>query len=151
MKFLAVILLSLALILEASLTTIPFILLVLLCLMVLTRESWLFALAFVFGLLLDLLTFKTLGFSSAFLTAILFLVLLYQSKFEIIGQIYVFDYSDDEHKLIVNYPTGIAITVTSHQKLTQQEIQSYFENMYVPDKNKTPANVRATDGKKVLK
>ena len=83
MKFLAIILLSLALILEASLTTIPFILLVLLCLIVLSKENWLFILAFAFGLLLDLLSFKTIGFSSAFLTAFLFLVLLYQSKFEI--------------------------------------------------------------------
>lgn len=70
----------------------------------------------------------------------------YQSKFEINGQIYVFDYSDDEHKLIVNYPTGIAITVTSYQKLTQQEIQSYFENMYVPDRNKTPYKITYENG-----
>jgi cell shape-determining protein MreD len=51
--------------------------------MVASKGNWLFALAFVFGLLFDLLSFKTLGFSSALLILFLFLVLLYQSKFEI--------------------------------------------------------------------
>jgi len=83
MKFLAVVLLLLALILEVSLTTIPFIFLVLLCLTVLFKENWLFVLAFIFGLLFDLLSFKTVGFSSAFFVLMLSLVLLYQSKFEI--------------------------------------------------------------------
>src|ERR1035437_2356663 len=83
MKFLAIVILALALILEVSITTIPLLFLVLLCLMVLIKGDWLFILAFVFGLIFDLLAFKTLGVTSAFLTAFLFLVLLYQSKFEI--------------------------------------------------------------------
>lgn len=83
MKVLAVFLLFLALILEVSITTIPLLFLVLLCLMVLIKANWLFILAFIFGLIFDLLAFKTLGITSAFLTAFLFLVLLYQSKFEI--------------------------------------------------------------------
>ncbi len=83
MKFLVLVFLLLALILEASLTTIPFTLLVLLCLMVLLRANWLFVFAFIFGIFLDLLGFKTLGVSSAFLIIFLFLILLYQSKFEI--------------------------------------------------------------------
>lgn len=83
MKFLAVFLLSIALILEASLTTIPFVFLGLLVLMVLARANWLFLLAFIFGVLLDLVGFKTPGTSSLFFLIILFLILLYQSKFEI--------------------------------------------------------------------
>jgi cell shape-determining protein MreD len=83
MKVLAVFLLFLALILEVSITTIPLLLLVLLCLMVLIKANWLFILAFIFGLIFDLLAFKTLGTTSAFLLVVLFLVLLYQSKFEI--------------------------------------------------------------------
>jgi cell shape-determining protein MreD len=83
MKFLALLLLLLALIFEVSLTTIPFIFLILLCLIVIIKQSWLFAAAFVFGLLFDILSFKTIGSSSAFLVLFLFLVLLYQSKFEI--------------------------------------------------------------------
>jgi cell shape-determining protein MreD len=89
MKFLAIILLSLGLVLEASLTTIPFVFLILLCLMVILRENWLFAVAFVFGLLFDLLSFKTVGGTSAFLVLFLFLVLLYQSKFEITTRYFV--------------------------------------------------------------
>jgi cell shape-determining protein MreD len=83
MKFLAIVLLLLALVLEVSLTTIPFIFLVLLCLTVMLKENWLFVVAFLFGLLFDLLSFKTIGVSSSFLVVFLFLVLLYQSKFEI--------------------------------------------------------------------
>jgi cell shape-determining protein MreD len=83
MKYLALVLLLLALVFEVSLTTLPFIFLVLLCLMVIFRGNWLFAVAFIFGLLFDLLSFKTVGISSLFLVLVLFLVLLYQSKFEI--------------------------------------------------------------------
>lgn len=83
MKFLALVFLSIALILEASLTTIPFVFLVLLVFMVLSKGNWLFAFGFIFGLLLDLVGFRTLGLSSAFFVIYLFLVLLYQSKFEI--------------------------------------------------------------------
>jgi len=90
MKFLAVVLLSLALVLEVSLTTIPFIFLVLLCLTVILKENWLFVLAFVFGLLIDLLSFKMIGISSSFFVLILFLVLLYQSKFEITTGYFIF-------------------------------------------------------------
>jgi len=90
MKFLALIFLTAALILEASLTTIPFVFLCLLCLTVLLRENWLFAFAFFFGILLDLVSFKTLGTSSAFFVIFLFLVLLYQRKFEIATNTFVF-------------------------------------------------------------
>jgi cell shape-determining protein MreD len=83
MKFLAIAFLLGGLILEASLTTIPFVLLILLVFTALLRANWLFVLAFVFGILLDLTGFKTLGLSSLFFCIILFLVLLYQSKFEI--------------------------------------------------------------------
>lgn len=90
MKLLAFIFLAVALILEASITTIPFVFLILLCLLVLSRENWLFVFAFAFGLVLDLVSFKTLGASSVFFVTFLFLVLLYQSKFEIATNAFVF-------------------------------------------------------------
>jgi len=90
MKLLAFVLLTIALILEASITTVPFVFLGLLCLLVLSRENWLFIFAFAFGLALDLATFKTLGLSSTFFVIFLFLVLLYQSKFEIATNAFVF-------------------------------------------------------------
>jgi len=89
MKFLAVLLLSIALILEASITTIPFVLLILLVFMAASRANWLFILAFVFGILLDLMGFKTLGISSTFFIIVLFLILLYQSKFEIATGVFI--------------------------------------------------------------
>jgi hypothetical protein len=90
MKLLAFMLLIIALILEACLTTIPFVFLVLLCLLVLLRENWLFVFAFGFGLVLDLVGFKTPGLSSTFFVIFLFLVLLYQSKFEIATNAFIF-------------------------------------------------------------
>jgi len=89
MKFLAIFLLLVALILEVSLTTIPFVFLVLLVFMAALRANWLFVLAFVFGILLDLVGFKTLGTSSIFFIIILFFMLLYQSKFEIATNMFV--------------------------------------------------------------
>jgi cell shape-determining protein MreD len=89
MKSLAVFLLSVSLILEASITTIPFVFLVLLVFMVLSRENWLFILAFIFGILLDLIGFRVLGISSIFFIIILFLILLYQSKFEIATNVFI--------------------------------------------------------------
>ena len=83
MKFLAIIILILALILESTVTTLPLILISLLCFMVISKDNSLFIAAFIFGLLLDLALFKTPGLSSICLVIFLFLVLLYQNKFEI--------------------------------------------------------------------
>jgi cell shape-determining protein MreD len=90
MKLLAFILLTIALFLEVSLTTIPLIFLSLLCFMVLLRKEWILIYAFIFGILLDLLSFKTMGVSSGFYVVFLFLVILYQSKFEITTGYFVF-------------------------------------------------------------
>jgi cell shape-determining protein MreD len=50
----------------------------------------LFVFAFFFGIFLDLVSFKTLGSSSSFFIIFLFLVLLYQRKFEIATNTFVF-------------------------------------------------------------
>ena len=83
MKFLSIILLSAALLLETTLFTIPLVLISLLSLTVIYRENFLFLFSFIFGIFLDLILFKTIGSSSLFFTLFLFLVLLYQRKFEI--------------------------------------------------------------------
>lgn len=75
--------LLIALILEAGLTTIPLILIVLNSLVVIDKKTNMFLPALLFGALLDILTFRTLGIAPIFLTLFLFLVLLYQRKFEI--------------------------------------------------------------------
>ncbi len=80
---LSFVLLFISLILESSLTTIPLVFVFLLCLTVVYKENFLFFLAFIFGILLDVLSFKTIGTSSIFFVTFLFLILTYQRKFEI--------------------------------------------------------------------
>ena len=65
----------------------------------------------------------------------------YQTKFEISGLIYLFDFADNEHKLIASFPTGSTVTVTSNDRLTRKEVKNYFENMYLPNKNPTSINI----------
>lgn len=65
----------------------------------------------------------------------------YQTTFEVTGEIYAFDFSDDEHKLIASYPTGKSLSITSQRRLTEKEIHNYIENMYLPNKNTVPFKV----------
>jgi hypothetical protein len=83
MRFFFVILLTLTLILEISLTTLPLVFLMLLVLTAIFKDNFLFIMALIFGIFLDLMLFRTIGFSSIFFATAIFLVLLYQSKFEI--------------------------------------------------------------------
>lgn len=75
--------LLIALLLEGTITTIPLVLIVLLCLTILRRDGIVFPLALLAGILLDVLTIRTLGASSVFFTIMLFMILLYQRKYEI--------------------------------------------------------------------
>lgn len=83
MRFLSFILLILALLLETSLTTIPLVLTMLICLTVIYKQNFVFIFAFIFGLLLDLILFNQIGMSSILFVIFLFLILMYQRKFEI--------------------------------------------------------------------
>ena len=89
MKLFSIVLLSLALVLESSVTTIPLVFLSLVSLMVIKKENWIFLYGFLFGALLDLFSFRILGISSAFFVTFLFLILLYQRKFEIATNYFV--------------------------------------------------------------
>jgi cell shape-determining protein MreD len=83
MKTLFTLLLIFALILESTLTTIPLLLLMILVLTAVYKSNYIFILGLVFGLLIDLMTLRMIGVSSIFFSIMIFLVLLYQSKFEI--------------------------------------------------------------------
>jgi len=83
MKPLSLLILILALILQASITTIPLVFLVLLSLTVISKDAIIISAAFIAGVLIDILSFQTPGITSAILITFLFLVLLYQRKFEI--------------------------------------------------------------------
>jgi len=89
MKFAATIIFLLSLFLESSVTTLPLVFLTLLCLAVLTREEWIFVIAFIAGVLLDALSFRVLGQSSLYFLLFIFLVFLYERKFEISTKYFV--------------------------------------------------------------
>ena len=89
MWFILVLMLFFATILEA-ITTLPLVLIVLLCLTIVFKRSWIFALAFFMGLFLDLFQLRNLGQTSLFFIVFLIIVLLYERKFEIKTKPFVF-------------------------------------------------------------
>lgn len=83
MRLLILILLIIALLLESSVTTVSLLIPIIVVATVLLKDSVVFLLAFIFGILLDILAFKMVGVSSMFLTFLVFLILMYERKFEI--------------------------------------------------------------------
>lgn len=86
----ATIILMLSVLLESSVTTLPLVFLTLLCLAVLVRKEWVFVIAFVAGLVLDAISLRSLGQSSIYFIAFIFLVFIYQRKFEISTKYFIF-------------------------------------------------------------
>ncbi len=75
--------LFISVLLESTLITLPLTFLIILFASVIIRKNEVFALAFFAGLFLDILTFKNIGWSSLFFITVVFVVFLYQKKFEI--------------------------------------------------------------------
>ena len=71
------------LVLEGTVTTIPLVFIFMLCLTVIKKAEWLFPLALFSGIILDILTVRTIGLTSAILIISIFLILLYERKYEI--------------------------------------------------------------------
>lgn len=86
----ALIFFLIALVLEASVTTLPLVLITVLVFSIIVRREWVFAVALILGLILDAATFKTLGSSSIFFVTFIFLVILYKRKFEISTKPFIF-------------------------------------------------------------
>src|SRR6266700_5012533 len=80
--FLTILLLMLTII-EGTITTLPLVLIFLLLLAIRRRDEVVFVVAFISGLVLDILRLHTVGGTSLFLLCFLFLVLLYERKYEI--------------------------------------------------------------------
>lgn len=78
-----IILLVLSVFLQGTITTLPLVLITLLCLTILRRDWSVFPLAFFSGLFLDALLVHRMGEASMFLLAFVFIILLYQRKYEI--------------------------------------------------------------------
>jgi cell shape-determining protein MreD len=70
---------------EGTITTLPLTLIFILSFTILKRkrDSSIFLVAFLSGLLLDMVTLRTLGMTSIFFLSLSFLVLLYERKYEI--------------------------------------------------------------------
>lgn len=77
------ILLIFSICIESVIVTVPLTVIFLLLLAVLKRESWIFAVAFFAGMLLDILTIRPIGQTSIFFILFVFLVFLYERKYEI--------------------------------------------------------------------
>ena len=72
-----------AILFESSITSIPLVFLIILFLAVIRRSNEVFIIAFFSGLILDILSFGRIGFSSLYFTVFVFLIFMYQRKFEI--------------------------------------------------------------------
>ena len=83
MQFLFWISLIFAIILEGTATTFPLVLLLLLIFYIVKRDLWIFFAAFIAGIFLDVISVRTLGESSIFFILFLFVIALYEGKFEI--------------------------------------------------------------------
>lgn len=68
---------------EVTLTTLPLLLIIVTVLVILYRDIWVFGAAFLGGIILDSATVRPLGATSMFLVCWLFLILLYERKYNI--------------------------------------------------------------------
>lgn len=75
--------LIITILLESTIITLPLTLILILFAAIVFRKNQIFALAFFSGLALDFLTFRNIGWSSLFFVTLVFIVFLYQKKFEI--------------------------------------------------------------------
>jgi hypothetical protein len=89
MWFILTLILLLAIVFGA-ITTLPLVLIMLLCLAVVFKRSWIFALAFFTGLFLDIFLVRPLGESSIFFLFFILMLFLYEKKFEIQTMHFVF-------------------------------------------------------------
>lgn len=79
-----------SLFLEGTLISLPLIFVSLVCLAILIRSPLLFFLAFLSGIILDTFAIRTLGLTSIFFLVFVFLLFLYQRKYEINSYPFVF-------------------------------------------------------------
>ncbi len=69
--------------LQGSVTTLPLVTLFFINAAVVEKKTWIFPASFLTGLVLDVLLFNPLGKTSLFLVIFLFIILLYDKKFDI--------------------------------------------------------------------
>lgn len=75
--------LFMAVLIEGGFTSLPLVLDALLIFYLIKKKQWLFPVAFLGGILLDIILLRTPGQSSLFFVVFLFILSLYEKKFEI--------------------------------------------------------------------
>lgn len=78
-----IILILLSILLQSSVVTLPLLLLFFLNVAVVSKKTWIFPVSFLTGLVLDILLLNPLGKTSLFFLIFLFIILLYDKKFDI--------------------------------------------------------------------
>lgn len=79
-----------SLFLEITTTTLPLVFLFLLLLYIYQQKPWIFFIPFFFGIVLDAVTLKPVGTTSAFFLIFFFFLFLYERKFERYSGYFVF-------------------------------------------------------------
>lgn len=82
MKFIAILLLIVALYVESIFTTLPVVLMALVLITIFSKDHFVFSLAFFFGVLLDSLLVRHVGQTSVLFLFSVLLIFLYERKFE---------------------------------------------------------------------
>lgn len=116
MRYYSWILFLLLLFIEGTVTSFPLVLIFLLCLMVMKRAEWIFLLAFLSGVVLDILSLRPLGTTSILLVLFVFITLLYERKYEIATIPFVFSASligSFFYLSLLHYPSLIESVVSS--------------------------------------
>ena len=90
MIFVLFLLLILSLFLEGTKTIVPLVVVCFVCMVTIMRSSFIFFLAFLSGIILDVFALRTIGGASIFLLIFVFLMLLYRRKYEIYSYPFVF-------------------------------------------------------------
>ncbi len=89
MKYLPIFIFIVSLLLECFVINIPLVLVSLIALTVIKKNYQMFFAGFILGIFLDILSFRTVGVSSLFFITFIFLILLYEKKFEITTNYFV--------------------------------------------------------------
>ncbi|MBI4079237.1 MAG: hypothetical protein HY429_02985 [Candidatus Levybacteria bacterium] len=117
-RFSYVLILSFAALLEGMVTALPLLLVALILLYTIKKDTMLFSLAFIFGFLLDVANVDNIGYRSLFFTLTLFIIFSYERKFEVqtasfiffaslIGAIsYIFTFSENTNIFLPSFATA---------------------------------------------
>lgn len=132
MKIIPWLLLIIAVLLEGSVTTIPLTINSIIILYVITRSNFLFGLASILGIFLDLMSVRTVGISSLLFFLLFFLIIIYERKFEIQTTPFIFfsSFIATSIMFITNYHYFFILQVLSTAILTT----FVFKIVYSSDK-----------------